>query len=68
MDGKAPWAGSLRHVHNPPQSTFHKLPVTQFKRYPDEDAPNPYQGHRSWIKLNDDEKQSYAITFDLLSF
>ncbi|TRY80557.1 hypothetical protein TCAL_09450, partial [Tigriopus californicus] len=62
-DGKAPWAGSLRHVHNPPQSTFHKLPVTQFKRYPDEDAPNPYQGHRiNELQRKEEEERLERIT------
>eukprot|EP00096_Caligus_rogercresseyi_P004623 TRINITY_DN189_c0_g1_i10.p1 TRINITY_DN189_c0_g1~~TRINITY_DN189_c0_g1_i10.p1 ORF type:complete len:499 (+),score=159.68 TRINITY_DN189_c0_g1_i10:321-1817(+) len=39
----APWIGTLRHVkasNNAPK-TFSK---PQFKRYPDEDAPNPFQG------------------------
>ena len=43
-----PWAGSLRHVTGPigHSLAFKPQPLPQFKRYPDEDAPNPFQSVR----------------------
>jgi len=43
MYGNAPWMGTLRHVshENKVTKTFAH---PQFKRYPDEDAPNPFSG------------------------
>ena len=43
-----PWAGSLRHVSGPigHSLAFKPQPHPQFKRYPDEDAPNPFQSVR----------------------
>eukprot|EP00095_Tigriopus_kingsejongensis_P011846 maker-scaffold493_size155937-snap-gene-0.19 protein:Tk11846 transcript:maker-scaffold493_size155937-snap-gene-0.19-mRNA-1 annotation:"pdz and lim domain protein zasp" len=66
FDGKAPWAGSLKHVPNPPHSTFHRHQVTQFKRYPDEDAPNPYQGYRiNELQMKEEEEQMERIRNNL---
>lgn len=43
MYGNAPWMGTLRHVtHENKVAQSYKSP--QFKKYPDEDAPNPFQG------------------------
>ena len=47
--GNAPWMGSLRHVKGP--ASFVKAPHPQFKRYPDEDAPNPYAGHQGELEV-----------------
>ena len=42
MYGNAPWMGTLRHVtHENKVVQSYKSP--QFKKYPDEDAPNPFQ-------------------------
>lgn len=38
--GDAPWMGTLRHIKVEPKLV--NLMKPQFKRYPDEDAPNPY--------------------------
>ena len=43
MYGSAPWMGTLRHVKHENKVTA-SLPKPQFKRYPDEDAPNPFEG------------------------
>ena len=40
--GTAPWMGTLRHVKHENKVTAALKP--QFKRYPDEDAPNPFEG------------------------
>ena len=47
-DSSCPWAGSLRHVSGPigHSLAFKPQPPPQFKRYPDEDAPNPFQSVR----------------------
>ena len=41
MYGNAPWMGTLRHVKNV-NPVFQSLPFKS-KKYPDEDAPNPYE-------------------------
>jgi len=41
--GNAPWMGTLRHVKHENKVTA-SMPKPQFKRYPDEDAPNPFEG------------------------
>ena len=43
-----PWQGSLRHVSGPigHSLAFTPQPHPQFKRYPDEDAPNPFASMR----------------------
>merc|ERR1711963_476832 len=43
MYGSAPWMGTLRHVKHENKVTA-SMPKPQFKRYPDEDAPNPFEG------------------------
>ena len=40
--GDAPWMGTLRHVKQ--EAKVFNAIKPQFKRYPDEDAPNPYSG------------------------
>ena len=42
-DGKPPWMGTLRHVHGPKASKNFKTRASWQKRYPEEDAPNPFQ-------------------------
>lgn len=42
MYGNAPWMGTLRHVKHENKVTA-SLPKPQFKKYPDEDAPNPFE-------------------------
>jgi len=56
MYGNAPWMGTLRHVshENKVTSTFTH---PQFKRYPDEDAPNPFSGMQGR-----DAKPAYPLT------
>ncbi len=41
-DGAAPWVGSLRPTGGPNRKVA-KEPLWQSKRYPEEDAPNPFQ-------------------------
>merc|ERR1711971_1128393 len=41
MYGNAPWMGTLRHVKNV-NPVFQSIPFKS-KKYPDEDAPNPYE-------------------------
>merc|ERR1712110_404981 len=43
MDGENPWSGSLRHVKGPGKNKNHGVNQQQGKRYPDEDAGNPYE-------------------------
>ena len=42
--GDAPWMGTLRHIthDNMVAKTIKKNPI--FKKYPDEDCPNPFKG------------------------
>ena len=56
MYGNAPWMGTLRHVshENKVTSTF---TAPQFKRYPDEDAPNPFSGMQGR-----DARPAYPLT------
>ena len=42
--GKAPWMGTLRHVNHENMVTKTIKPTPKFKKYPDEDAPNPFKG------------------------
>ena len=44
MYGDAPWMGTLRHVthDNMVTKVIKKTPI--FKKYPEEDCPNPFQG------------------------
>lgn len=43
MYGDAPWMGTLRHVtHDNMVTKVIKTPI--FKKYPEEDCPNPFQG------------------------
>merc|ERR1711981_576987 len=44
MYGKAPWMGTLRHVNHENMVTKTIKPTPKFKKYPDEDAPNPFKG------------------------
>lgn len=44
MYGNAPWMGTLRHVTHNNKVTSNIKPTPKFKKYPDEDAPNPFQG------------------------
>jgi len=56
MYGNAPWMGTLRHVtHENKVVQSYKSP--QFKKYPDEDAPNPFQGSGGR-----DAKPAYPLT------
>lgn len=56
MYGNAPWMGTLRHVtHENKVAQSYKSP--QFKKYPDEDAPNPFQGSGGR-----DAKPAYPLT------
>ena len=41
--GNAPWMGTLRHVKNENKVTAAIYQNPKFKKYPDEDAPNPFQ-------------------------
>ena len=41
MYGNAPWMGTLRHVKNV-NPVYQSIPFKS-KKYPDEDAPNPYE-------------------------
>ena len=55
MYGNAPWMGTLRHVtHENKVVQSYKSP--QFKKYPDEDAPNPFQ-------VNTTQKIANAVMF-----
>merc|ERR1712241_1316475 len=42
--GSAPWMGTLRHVSHENMVTKTIKPTPKFKKYPDEDAPNPFRG------------------------
>merc|ERR1711981_1100431 len=42
--GSAPWMGTLRHVSHENMVTKTIKPTPKFKKYPDEDAPNPFKG------------------------
>jgi len=55
--GNAPWMGTLRHVshENMVTKTIKKTP--QFKKYPDEDAPNPFKGTQG-----KDARPQYPLT------
>jgi len=44
MYGSAPWMGTLRHVNHENMVTKTIKPTPKFKKYPDEDAPNPFKG------------------------
>jgi len=39
--GNAPWMGTLRHVKN--ENPLPQFITPKFKKYPDEDAPNPFE-------------------------
>ena len=60
--GDAPWMGTLRHIKQ--EAKVFNAVKPQFKRYPDEDAPNPYsatQGtcnQNSWVEVGGNEKPS----------
>ena len=45
--GDAPWMGTLRHIK--PEPKIFNATKPQFKRYPDEDAPNPYSATQGKI-------------------
>ena len=49
--GDAPWMGTLRHIKVEPKIVNTLKP--QFKRYPDEDAPNPYSSTQGKRKIGD---------------
>jgi len=42
--GSAPWMGTLRHVTHENMVSKTIKPTPKFKKYPDEDAPNPFKG------------------------
>jgi len=42
--GTAPWMGTLRHVTHENMVARTIKPTPKFKKYPDEDAPNPFKG------------------------
>jgi len=44
MYGSAPWMGTLKHVTHENNVTKTFKPTPKFKKYPDEDAPNPFKG------------------------
>ena len=44
MYGNAPWMGTLRHVSHENMVTKTIKATPKFKKYPDEDAPNPFAG------------------------
>jgi len=50
MDGGAPWVCSLRRTGGPVKN-FPPRPLWQSKRYPEEDAPNPFQKDKRKNKL-----------------
>ena len=54
--GNAPWMGTLRHVKHDNKVTS-ALPRVQFKKYPDEDAPNPFESMQGR-----DAKPVYPLT------
>jgi len=56
MYGNAPWMGTLRHVKNENKVTA-LLPTPKFKKYPDEDAPNPFESMQGR-----DAKPVYPLT------
>ena len=41
MYGDAPWMGTLRHVKH--ENKVFQTITPKFKKYPDEDAPNPFE-------------------------
>ena len=48
--GSAPWMGTLRHVTHENMVSKTIKPTPKFKKYPDEDAPNPFKGMQGKIK------------------
>merc|ERR1719270_1575223 len=42
--GSAPWMGTLRHVTHDNMVSKTIKPTPKLKKYPDEDAPNPFKG------------------------
>jgi len=56
MYGSAPWMGTLRHVKHE-NKVAACLPHPKFKKYPDEDAPNPFEGMQGR-----DAKPVYPLT------
>merc|ERR1712226_556319 len=42
--GTTPWMGTLRHVTHENMVARTIKPTPKFKKYPDEDAPNPFKG------------------------
>ena len=60
MYGKAPWMGTLRHVNHENMVTKTIKPTPKFKKYPDEDAPNPFKG----MQGKNIEKSSEKLRFD----
>jgi len=55
MYGTAPWMGTLRHVKHE-NKVFENI-KPRFKKYPDEDAPNPFEGTQG-----KDAKPVYPLT------
>merc|ERR1719322_1734312 len=55
MYGSAPWMGTLRHVKHE-NKVFENI-KPRFKKYPDEDAPNPFEGTQG-----KDAKPVYPLT------
>ena len=51
--GGAPWMGTLRHVvHDNKVTRNYGVNQHQSKRYPDEDAGNPFEASQGFIKIN----------------
>ena len=48
--GSAPWMGTLRHVTHENMVAKTIKPTPKFKKYPDEDAPNPFKGMQGKFK------------------
>lgn len=57
MYGNAPWMGTLRHVAHENMVTKTIKPTPKFKKYPDEDAPNPFKGTQG-----KDARPKYPLT------
>jgi len=55
MYGSAPWMGTLRHVKH--ENKVFESVKPRFKKYPDEDAPNPFEGTQG-----KDAKPVYPLT------